>query len=258
MWPRSRTSHTSAPSDCHDPHDPAPAAVPDAVGGELAGGQHQVLLTLACQAGATGAVLHEPAHLDERVELEAEQPRRGGRRRERRVERLQQARRLAVGATRRPVDERVAAARLVDDGLVERRHVVGTQQPEVARVGEREIEQRLVELALDQLGRAASGPDRLADAADRAGVGAREVAPGGDDPRRVVAQHGHVDELDAAGVGADLAAQRGDALRTDRDEHRLASGKPFAEEGHGAGEEAVGAVVQQCFVAEHQGGRCPA
>ena len=51
---------------------------------------------------------------------------------------------------------------------VERARVVRAQQRERRRLGEREVEQRLVPLALDELGLAAARPDRLADAPDRA------------------------------------------------------------------------------------------
>ena len=56
-------------------------------------------------------------------------------------------------------------------------------------------------LALDELRGAAAGPDRLADAAHRAGAAGDEVTPGRDDARRVVADVAHVDELDALGGG---------------------------------------------------------
>jgi hypothetical protein len=60
------------------------------------------------------------------------------------------------------VDEWVGAVGLVDHDSLEGRGVVGTQQPEACRVNEGLVEQRLVMLALDQLVRAATGPDRLA------------------------------------------------------------------------------------------------
>ena len=58
----------------------------------------------------------------------------------------------------------------------------------------------------------------------------REVVPGGDDPRRVVAEHGHVRERDPLGVGAQGRSQRCDLRRADRHEHRLSGCDSFAEE----------------------------
>ena len=69
-------------------------------------------------------------------------------------------------------------------------------------------------LALDDLGGAAPGPDRLADAAQGsagATVAQRELVPGGDDPGRVAAHllHG----LESAQVGVDAAGELGHAGR---------------------------------------------
>ena len=59
------------------------------------------------------------------------------------------------------VDEWVGAVGLVDHDWLEGRGVVGTQQ-EACRVNEGLVEQGLVMVALDQLVRAPTGPDRLA------------------------------------------------------------------------------------------------
>ena len=82
----------------------------------------------------------------------------------------------------------------------------------------------------------------------------QEVVPGGDDPRRVVAEHGHVGELDALGVGAERLAQARDLRRADGDQDRLVALKALADERQRAGEESVGAFVEKRFVAEHHGG----
>ena len=69
------------------------------------------------------------------------------------------------------------------------------------RVGEGDVQQALVAMAFGHLGGAARGPDRLADPATaRAGMGVDELAPGGDDARRVRADIVHVGELDVLGV----------------------------------------------------------
>ena len=74
--------------------------------------------------------------------------------------------------------------------------------------------------------------------------------PGGDDPARVAAQLGHVDELHLVGVAAERVAQRREAAALEGHEHRLVALQPAAHERHGAVEQPVDAVVQQGFVAE--------
>ena len=60
------------------------------------------------------------------------------------------------------------------DLVVQATVVVGAQQPPVAHTGEGEVQQRLVAVALVDLGGRPSRPDRLADAAHRP-VAARAV-----------------------------------------------------------------------------------
>src|SRR5581483_8082053 len=83
---------------------------------------------------------------------------------------------------------RMSLMRPRDDIRVEARRVIGAQQPPRRTLVEGDVQQRLVLLALDQLGRAAAGPDRLADAAeavDRALMPDDPFLPGRDDPGRV-------------------------------------------------------------------------
>jgi hypothetical protein len=55
---------------------------------------------------------------------------------------------------------------LGDDLGIERLGVVRAHQPEAGRVGERDVQQRFVPVALGHLRRSPLGVDRLADAAD--------------------------------------------------------------------------------------------
>ena len=164
----------------------------------------------------------------------------------------------AIGRALGAGDEGMARLGLRDHGVVEVRRVIGADQVEVRGVGEGHIEQRLVALALDQLGRAAVGPDRLADPAHRApggGVLVDELLPGGDDARRVGPELGHVGEHDPVGVLAQPRAQQLDLLRPDRDHDRLARGDRVADEGSGARDEGLGAVVEHDLVPEGGGVR---
>ena len=107
-------------------------------------------------------------------------------------------------------------------------------------------------MALDELGAAAGGPDRLADAARRTAVGpaGHELAPGRDDVRGVGAELVHVGERDAVGIGPQLRAQQVDLRRGDGDEHRLAGLEPLAQERGSAGDELVVAPVHPGNVME--------
>ena len=130
------------------------------------------------------------------------------------------------------VHDRMAAARLVDGAVAQRRDVVRAQQAERPGVGEGDVEQRLVQLALDELGGAATGPDGLADPAQRPlRVLVDEVPPGGDDAPGVAAEHRHVRELHGVRVGAEGRLQARDLLRADGDEHRLAGSMPSRRNG---------------------------
>ena len=129
--------------------------------------------------------------------------------------------RAEIGVARRRLaprgEQRVVSARGPEHVRVEALDVVGAKQREVGGVGEGEVEQRLVVVALGQLGLAAPGPDRLADAPDRAAVLALgdEVAPGRDDAGRVASEGCHVGEADgsasppSASRGAGSCARRG-------------------------------------------------
>ena len=62
-----------------------------------------------------------------------------------------------------PAQERVVAPGAVEGRRRERGRVVRAEEPEVGPVGKREVEERFVTMALDELGRVPIGRDRLAD-----------------------------------------------------------------------------------------------
>src|SRR4051812_34854463 len=141
------------------------SGVADAVGRRLAHGEHEVVDASGREPGGPAAVGDQRTQLVERAAVEAERVHVAARLCQRRVERREQRVAARIGPARvrgALVDDlRVAATRLVHDRSVKRRAVVRAEQPEVLGVGEGEVEQRLVQLALDELGWAAAGPDRL-------------------------------------------------------------------------------------------------
>jgi hypothetical protein len=150
-----------------------------------------------------------------------------------------------------PTDEGVAAARFVDDVPVERRRVVGTHQSEAAAPGEGDVQQRLMALALDELGRAAFRPDRFPDPPQgTVPVLAYEVAPCRDDASRVRSHICHVGEEHLTGISLEPLPKKVDLSRADDDEHGL--GRPYriVEEGRGSGDELSLPGVEERLVAE--------
>ena len=152
-------------------NDSEASAVADAVRRDLVHGEDERVRRLAVEPGFLGSVGDEVPHLAERVGVEGEP---SGRRR-RVVERVREGRRdrfepavaaafpegLHVG------HERMRPLGLLDHARIESRHVVRAEEPERRGVREREVEERLVAVALRELRVAAPGPDRLADPADR-------------------------------------------------------------------------------------------
>jgi len=118
------------------------------------------------------------------------------------------------------------------DVLGQGARVVRAEQLEVADdVVERHVQQRLVQLALLELGGRPTRPGRLTDPSDvLSRVSCHEVEPGGDDPGGVPADLHHVEELHAAGV---LAERRGQRLRPVRelgDQDRLVVSEALGDE----------------------------
>jgi hypothetical protein len=96
-------------------------------------------------------------------------------------------------------------------------------------------------------------PHGFADPAGRAALElglAEERRPRGEDARRVHAELEHVDEGDLVGAVAQLGLQGPDAGSGDGDEHRVASLEAGRQEGDGARQEVVGAVIEEGFVLE--------
>jgi hypothetical protein len=117
----------------------------------------------------------------------------------------------------------------------QRRGVVGTDQPERVGGGERQVDQRLVQLALLQLVGPAVGPDRLADAAhpaaaSRPRVRGHEARPLGDDAGRVAADHFHVGEEHLVRALAQRAPQEVEFPRPDHHEDGLVPLEPLLDE----------------------------
>jgi hypothetical protein len=135
--------------------------------------------------------------------------------------------------------------------LVEATGVVRAEQRERALGGEGEIQQRLVAPALVQLRGAAAGPDRFTDPAQPAPIGpvlADEVAPGGDDPRRVPAQLLHIGEADPLAATVQRVAQRVEPRPRCRDQNRLVGLEALPDERHRAGQELIGVGVEERLV----------
>ena len=172
-----------------DPQDARAAAVADAVREDLVHRQHEVVRARGGEPGVGGAAGDEPAPVGEvrAVELEHVGVRRWAGQRQ--VEGASRACEPAIapaGAPHTvPHDDRVAAKRLLDHRAGELRDVVGTEEPPRRRVGERDVQERLVPLALDELVGGALRPDRLADSPHRPVVAQMlldELLPGRDDP----------------------------------------------------------------------------
>jgi hypothetical protein len=138
-----------------------------AVGRDLVHRQHEVEAARCVEAELDGTLGNEMPHRGERLGGERELERVVRRRRKR----LRELRRDSLEAlvvavrARSPVlaEEGMAAAGLLEDVLRKRLRVVRADEPERVRVGEGEVQERLVPLALDELVRAALGEDRLAD-----------------------------------------------------------------------------------------------
>jgi hypothetical protein len=152
----------------------------------------------------------------------------------------------------------VVAPGLVDDLGVEGLDVVGAQQPQRGHVAERQVHQRLVALALDQLGAGAVGADRLADAAQQPvgrAVLEHEALPHRQEPGGVAAQPGDVGEEQLLVLVAQLGAQHVDLLGAEHHEDRDPGAEPALDERERAGHELLEPGVQEGLVSERRGGR---
>ena len=108
-------------------------------------------------------------------------------------------------------------------------------------------------LRLDQLGRPATLPDRLADASQPAAVDSvlgNEVPPRRDDSRWVDPNVVHVGEEHSLRIPAKVRPQHVDLLGTDDNQRRLVIGEAIADEGAGTCDEVVITGVEEGLVAE--------
>jgi uncharacterized membrane protein YcaP (DUF421 family) len=178
--------------------DAGAAPVHHAVGRKLADTQDEFAGAGCREPRGVGALEHDPPHLREIADAErvlVHGPVRLG---QPAVERLaREGARERRARTRLPAfaEHGVGALRLDEDVVRERRGVVGTQEPPGRAIVEGDVEQRLVPMALRQLGLAATGPDGLADAAQRpaqAPVRRDEVVPRRDDARGIASESLHL------------------------------------------------------------------
>ena len=113
---------------------------------------------------------------------------------------------------------------LGDHVLAEPGGVVRAKEREGPGIGEGHIEQRLVQLALDDLGLAPARPDRFTDAPDaRTGRGVRldELPPRRYQAGGISADLVHVREVDVPGIAAELRSHQPDLLAVEGDDDRI-------------------------------------
>ncbi len=210
-----------------DPHQSAAAAVPHAVGRDLARGEDQVLCTGRsepkgfCRRGdpraQTGEVLRAEGPPDRR--------RRdlGQRILERGRKPLITRIRAAEAGPPRVGDQRVVTLRRCDRGRIEGRHVVGADGPQV-RACEGHVGQRFVPVTFRERVFASARPDALTDDAYGlvGGMAIDEPAQRRDKVCRVGARVVHVDDRDQGVVSPHPLTEPLDLAAIDDDERGLA------------------------------------
>ena len=189
---------------------PRAAAVGDAVGGQLAGGDDEVGGVGGAEAGSLGGALDPAPHLGEPAAIELEDLGAGGPPAQLTGEAVAPGDVFAAAlADAVAADRAVGVGDLLQHFVAEGAAVVGAEQRPGRGRREGDVEQRLVALALVDLGGLAPGPDRFADAAHRpAAALVDELAPEGDDPGRVAAQLLHRGKADRGRIGAQLAFEQ--------------------------------------------------
>ncbi len=198
------------------------------------------------------------AHLRQAGAVEGDLAERPRRRRERAGKRARWLGRAAIvlvdvaGAVTR--QQRVRTLDGLDPLVRQCVQVIRAQQVQGRHGVEGEVRQRLMALALAQLGRAALPPHRFADHQRLtlpAIVLAQEVLPRGNDARRVAPQLAHVQEAQAFGAVLERFPQRHRALAPDGHEHRGVAFEGARERlDHAFQEAAVSARVEQSLMAE--------
>ena len=138
---------------------------------------------------------------------------------------------------------------LVDDGLVQCGDVVRAHQPQWGVVIDRQVEQCLVQLRLDDFRGPPTRPDGFAHAPDGLAVGAgHEVPPRRNDAGRVAAEFGHVEQNHSRRVRSERLANGCEPRFGDRDHHRLIQRQPVQNERHNRRKELVGTAVEHALV----------
>jgi hypothetical protein len=152
----------------------------------------------------------------------------------------------------------MAPARLLDHLVRERGGVIRADEPERVGGRERQVDERLVQLALRELVGRPLSPDRLADPAHAAavlgGVVGNEAAPSRDDARGVAADHLDVRELHVVRALAKRLAEERELPRPHHRQHRLAAVETLLGECAARGDEVLVAVVEKRLVMEGRGG----
>ena len=233
------------------------AGVNHTVGGNLIRGQREIADTPLVERRRRRRVADQSADQPQAVSVEDRLLRGRGRRRQGCDERPRNRVRPRIVTTLDAglslPDHRVASARLGDDPGVERARVVRTDEPPGRPGVKRKVEERLMPLALDQLRRAATDRDRLADPARAAAVSQGsigELAPGWDDPGGVRAEIGHVGERDPVGVASERLPQQVDLGRAHRDQHRLVGLEAVPNEARHPLNELTLACIEERLVAK--------
>src|SRR5581483_10368925 len=233
------------------------APVPERVRHQLVDGDDEVGPAPRVEAGTRRGLRDSAAYARERRRAQVELERLARRLRQRLAERprdvLEVAIRRALPTARAVGQHRMRALRLLQHGRIEQPDVVRAEERPGGTARKREVEERLVAVALDELVGAPSGPDRLADAANRpvlAEMVPHEAAPRRDDARRVLPELAHVGVPDAFVLAGERLAQQLDLPRVDDDERRLAPLEPLAQEAGGAVDEVVVARIEEGLVPE--------
>ena len=165
MWPASLTSHTNLGPSRHTRSVPEPPPWRTLLVASSWTASTSSAASRRSRPASARAVTDQGAEPTQRAVVEVDAVGISGRRRKRRTGEMVLGTTGVVAALLRPGGTRMIGACGRHDHRIQRPDVVGTQEPEGRRGGERDVDQAFVALALDELGVAATGPDRFADAA---------------------------------------------------------------------------------------------
>jgi hypothetical protein len=231
--------------------------VSEAVRGQFIDGHEEVFRARLVEPRLGGTTRDKPAHGGKVVQGEDQSLGLLTWRRQGPGERIGRHLRVAIGraVVPDPVLGHVGMRllRTLEDLRGEPLAVVRAQEPPRRGLGEGQVEQPLVALALDQLCGGPLGPDRLADPAYGGALGEvlpHELPPGRDDAGGVAPEPRHLDELERLSLAVQLLLDLLSLVSTDRHEYRFPRRDSVADEGHGAGQELVHAPIEQSLVPE--------